>query len=149
MLCKITIFAFLFLTLTAGVCEMEWEISQPVDFSEVIGTYEAKHDSALVDRLELKPDSTYVRFFVSIDGKDHTDTGRFWFSYLRNDARRASIGFLQFRHRFARRAEPTSSRDYYPADSLPTVWATGFFKYEDGRLRIRRPTLKESYFKVR
>jgi len=149
MLRRIALLTFLFLTLVAGICEMEWEISQPVEFSEIIGTYEAKHDSALVDRIQLRSDSTYVHFFVSIDGKEHTDTGGFWFRHLRNDARRTSIGFLQFRHRFARRAEPTVSPKYYPTDTVPTTWVTRFFKSEDGKLQIVRPTVKESYFKVR
>jgi hypothetical protein len=139
----------MFFALTAGVCEME-PMSEPVEYSEIIGTYEANYDAGLEDRLELSPDSTYIRYFVTREGREFTDTGRYIFSYDSDDHRRMSIMLFNFRLRFP--VDPTHLFEYNDAegavvDSLPCTIATSFHKAKRQKLRIGMSEYGQAYIK--
>jgi hypothetical protein len=139
----------MFLALTAGVCEME-PMSEPVEYSEIIGTYEANYDAGLGNRLGLRPDSTYIRYFMTRDSMEFTDTGRYIFFYRSGDRRKASIRLFDFRLRFT--VDPMSPVKYSDEedavlDSLPCTIVTSFHKAKYQKLRIEMSEYGQAYIK--
>jgi len=142
------IYLFLIIVLTGGVCEME-PTSEPVTLEEIIGVYEASHDSAMIDRLELRLDSTYVRRFVGKDGREFHDSGTYRFWHEDGDLRYSHIRFFNFNHHFVTEPPRTSPQRYSWWDTTYATWGSVFFKRSGKPLRLKRCTYDQSYFKVR
>jgi hypothetical protein len=73
--------AAMFLLLTGGVCEMG-PTSDPIDLKDIPGIYESNYNAGLVDKIEVRVDSVYIRYFVSYNGHKFTDSGRYWCYYI-------------------------------------------------------------------
>jgi hypothetical protein len=137
------------LLLLGGVCEMS-PTSDPIDLKEIPGIYEANYNAGLVDKIELRADSVYIRYFVSKDGHKFIDSGRYWFYYRDNDSTDVAITLLDFINRFT--VNPRNSYEYYSTandaiyDSVPRHLSTIFFK-EHGELQIIRKRYGQEYIK--
>jgi hypothetical protein len=123
-----------------------------MEFTELMGTYEANYDAGLIDRIEIRSDSTYIRSFVTNDGRQYVDTGRYKFEFVNGDPRKARIRFLSFVNRFP--VDPESRAAYSDAsdavlDTVPRYWATAFYKSggKNPQISIGRSAYGQAYIK--
>ena len=109
MIYRVLAAAVVFLLLSGGVCEMVPN-NYPLEYRDILGTYDADYSAGLMDRIVLRDDSTYVRYFTTFDNVMYADTGRFviWFGY--EDARRPGISLYNFVNRFT--VDPNCHRVY-------------------------------------
>jgi len=68
--------AVFMMVLLLGSCLSELE-SDKIEFSDLVGVYEAAFDTAMVHRLTLFPDSTYEIVYVDTGGSRFEHEGRF------------------------------------------------------------------------
>ncbi len=58
-------------------CEGPGVSSDPLTFPQITGTYRANFGQAQLDEIVLNPDSTYLHSYVSQEGRQFVDSGRF------------------------------------------------------------------------
>lgn len=127
------------LLLMAGVCEMEPR-SEPIEFSDLVGSYAGKVHGGLMDSLWLNADSTYVRKFLSFEGRLYVDSGR-WRGYSASvpfDPRSVGLEFPKFIVRYNR--DSVSDSDELDgdvvADSVAGRRLTGITKETHGTTTV-------------
>jgi hypothetical protein len=134
------LFVFISFLLTGGVCEMV-PSSDPIDLKDIPGVYEANYNAGKVDKIELRPDSIYIRYFESKDGHKYIDSSRYWYSYDDNDSIDVSITLKHFINRFT--IDPDHRNTHSKADnaiydSIPRDLNTVFFRDDDEIYIVRR-----------
>lgn len=139
--------------LTGGVCEMV-PISDPVEYEDVIGEYEANFSDEFVDMLILNNDSTYIHYFKSSTGAEYVDTNIWRLDYLEYDdgAKRHAVVMLSaYKCRFA--SEPSTNfrmKKYRQNsdDKNDVTMGLGVFK-KAGSISIGFETYGNTYKKIK
>ncbi len=98
-------------------CEGPGVMSEPLDFTGIVGTYSANFGSALFDSLILRSDSIYVHKCKTIDDGILVDSGAFDFVVLGNR------DYSFYAERFAS-FQPTSGRCGNDDDLKTGRWDT-------------------------
>ena len=124
--------------------------------SEVPGLYHANYSAGLLDELEIRPDSIYIRRFISFDSVEYVDTGRYglYMHITGSEARMPTIVLDSFVDHFPiKRGYEFTYADDSDAlvDTTPRFWSAPVRKYkeEDSAIYIwRSEYFRQGYVKV-
>lgn len=94
---KIVVMILIFITLTAGVCEMV-PMSDPIEKDEIRGKFYANFSSGKEDIIEFIDDSSYIRYLCTFNDTVYIDTGKWEALYHSNT--NVGIIFPQFINRY-------------------------------------------------
>ncbi|UCC44935.1 MAG: hypothetical protein JSU65_03150 [Candidatus Zixiibacteriota bacterium] len=125
---------------------MEWETSEPVDFTEITGEYRAEHPAAVKDVLILKSDSTYMHIFEGADHRQYVDSGTF---HMRHGADGARLWLSYFNHHFLLSQSPPGLYPPIASDTTYDGWGAIVFKKTGEPICLKRSIPQEAYYKVK